>query len=100
MKKKQVDGGLLSAGLDQYHGIRSIKENGPIAHMNAVSSILLRSGKVANEMEAMRAAVYEVERAKWVAEDGFQVNRQARAELKQKVEAMKLNHLSPGKRGA
>lgn len=77
--------GIFTAGNDHYHGIKSVAENGALAHANKFARILLREGKVASEEEALSVANYEVQRLRWNVE-GFLGNRMAREELRREGE--------------
>ncbi len=77
--------GIFTAGNDHYHGMKSVAENGALAHANKFARILLREGKVASEEEALSIANYEVQRLRWNVE-GFLGNRMAREELRREGE--------------
>ncbi len=72
--------GIYTAGNNHYHGIKSVNENGALAHAHKLALILLREGRVCSEVEALEIANFEVQRLRWNL-DGFQGNRMAREEL-------------------
>lgn len=78
--------GIYTAGNNHYNGVKSVDENGALAHANKLAHILLREGKVASEEEALSLSNFEVQRLRWNIE-GFQGNRMAREELRREREA-------------
>lgn len=90
--------GIFTAGNNHFHGVKSLEENGALAHANKLAHILLREGKVASEEEALSISNFEVQRLRWNLE-GFQGNRMAREELRREREEQlgKLHvHLAHG----
>lgn len=83
--------GIFTAGNNHYHGVKSIAENGALAHANKLAHILLREGKVSSEEEALSLANFEVQRLRWNL-DGFMGNRIAREELRRERERDEWRH--------
>jgi hypothetical protein len=73
--------GVLAAANDTYHGVKSLEENGAIAHASAYARLLLSEGKAKNEGDALTMASQEVQRIRGSL-DGEQLNRAVRMALR------------------
>lgn len=73
--------GVLTAANDTYHGVKSLEENGAIAHSAAYARVLVAEGKAKNEDDALVMANQEVQRLRG-SMDGEQLNRAVRMALR------------------
>lgn len=73
--------GMMNAGLQQYHGIRSINEHGEIEHARKLAEIAMREEIVSTQREAVAWANHEIERL-YANLEKTDVHQVARAELK------------------
>jgi hypothetical protein len=96
MPKKPIDRGFFAAGNDQRHGFESVEEFGVLNHANQVARTLLRDGKVHSEDDALDAAYHEIKRMRWSAQ-GYQVNREARLQLRRERDDGTSPFWSPSK---
>lgn len=76
--------GMMNAGLEQYHGIRSLNEHGEIEHARKLAEIALREERVSTQREAVAWANHEIERLH-ANLDKTDVHQVARAELKEEA---------------
>ena len=80
--------GMFSAAKNQYHGMKSVAENGAIEHGKKVAEILLRTGMATSQQDAFSLANREIQRLQENVDD-LQLNRMARDELAEERKQMR-----------
>lgn len=83
---------VTSAGVNQHHAVKSILENGAIAHHGAVAAVLMAKGAASSEFEAVEMANTLMKEARAVA-NGELWHREARFLLD--AQARERAHASP-----
>jgi hypothetical protein len=77
---------LTSAGLDHHHAMASERDNGSIAHAQALAEVIMVHKLAQTEYEAVALAQAEIARTHRLA-DGVLINRMARLMLDEKARA-------------
>jgi hypothetical protein len=68
---------ISPAGLEAYHGLRSIAVHGELAHATAYAAVLMRDGKARRIDEALLLAAAELQRLQHTVEE-YAPHREAR----------------------
>lgn len=80
----------MQAAKDHYHAVASINTFGAIQHANAYAKVLIRTGEVSSEAEAVRLANAAVENTVRIAEKNLLAHKLAHEDLKADAAQRKL----------
>lgn len=78
---------VITGANDTYHGIKSLEQNGAIAHATTYARLLVAQDKAKSETEALQMAYQEVQRLRGIL-DGEQFNREVRHALREQSDAL------------